>query len=180
MTTPKKKTGKMKFNDIRDEWYAKAKTEIHTPEQLKAFAEEISAKVKSSGEAYNDSSNGAAALALAAMNMMAFMYGMTAFQMSWVMWQVIDQTLLSEHDCGMRLLNYDDMLYPQYEHRFGKTIDDDTWGRLQEKAAKLVEENKKSEFPACREVAAHWKSIADGNVPFGYTVTGKATKGDTK
>ena len=162
-----------KFNDIRDEWYKKAKTEIHTPEQLKAFAEEILDKVKSSSEAYNDSSNGTAALALAAMNMLAFIYGMTAFQMGWVMWQLIDQMVISEHDCGMRLLIYDDMLYPQYEDRFVKTIDADTWGKLREKAAKLVEENKKSEFPACREVADHWKSIANGKVPFGYKVLEK-------
>lgn len=175
LTTPKK-TGKMQYNDIRDEWYEKAKTEIQTPEQLKAFAEEISARIESSDEPYNDSSNGAAALALAAMNMTACMYGMTGFQMGWVMWQVIDQMLLSEHDCGMKLVNYNDMLYPQYEHRFGKTIDADTWGKLQEKAARLVGENKKSKFPACKGVADHWKSIADGKVPFGYTVAGKQRK----
>lgn len=162
----------MKYNDIIDEWYEKAKTEIQTPEQLKAFAEEISARVESSDEAYNDSSNGAAALVLAAVNMTACMYGMTQSQMGWVMRQVICQTLLSEHDCGMRLLNYSDILYPQYEDRFSREINADTWVKLREKAAKLVEENKKSKLPACKEVADHWKSIVDGKVPFGYTVHG--------
>ena len=66
-----------KFNDIRDEWYKKAKNDIHTPEQLKEFADEICEYVNNNKEMYNDSSNGAAAISLAAMHMLAFIYGMT-------------------------------------------------------------------------------------------------------
>lgn len=161
-----------KFNDIRDEWYKRAKTEIQTPEQLKAFAEEISSMVESRDELYNDSSYGAAALALAAMNMMTHMYNMTQSQMVWVMRQTICQTLLSEHDCGIKLLNYGDMLYPQYEDRFSCEINADTFAKLREKAIDLVNENEKSKFPACNDVVDHWKSIVDGKVPFGYTVSG--------
>ena len=164
-----------KFNDIRDEWYKKAKNDIHTPEQLKEFADEICEYVNNSKEMYNDSSNGAAAISLAAMHMMAFIYGMTSFQMGWVMWQLIDQMVIGEHDCGMKLVNYNDMLYPQYEDHFMKTLPKDVWERLQQKAKDdLKKDDAASEvYKMCHRVREHIQSIAYGNPPFGYKVLDK-------
>lgn len=64
------------------------------------------------------------------------------------------------------------MLYPQYEYKFtGRTISSDTWAALQKSAKENLEEDEKNEnYRAHPRVIAHWKSIADGKVPFGYTV----------
>jgi hypothetical protein len=65
------------------------------------------------------------------------------------------------------MINYDDMLYPQYEHKFEKTISSDIWKLLQEEAQRKLEED--SEY-ANLDVINHWKSIVDGVVPFGYKI----------
>ncbi len=70
-------------------------------------------------------------------------------------------------ETGLKLIDYDEMLYPQNGFKFEKTISSDTWERLQETAKRLL-----GERGICAEldVFSHWKSIADGKVPFGYTV----------
>lgn len=93
--------------------------------------------------------------------------GITGFQAGFVMWDFIRQMNYRSNECGMKLLDYDDMLYPQYAYKFEKTIAPDTWKALQEAAEKKIEQD--SEI-ASQRVIEHWKSIADGNVPFGYQV----------
>ena len=95
--------------------------------------------------------------------------GITGFQAGFVMWEFIRPWMFSNNECGMRLIDYDDMLYPQYEDKFvGRTISSDTWAALQKKANENLD--KKGKLGAHPLVIAHWKSIADGKVPFGYTV----------
>ena len=65
----------------------------------------------------------------------------------------------------MRLVNYDDMLYPQYDHKFAKVLDHGMWAYLQKAAAE-----KLAQHHGAPEVQAHWQSIVDGVVPFGYRV----------
>ena len=98
--------------------------------------------------------------------------GITSFQAGFAMWEFIRQWMFSNNECGLRLIDYDDMLYPQYEYKFvGRTISSNTWAALQNTAKKKLEEDEKNEaYRAHPLVIAHWKSIADGKVPFGYTV----------
>ena len=80
--------------------------------------------------------------------------------------------LKDEHDnqCNERsekrnVLEY--MLYPQYESKFDKIIDLESWDWLQSVAKKKLD----NESDECSEtVKAHLKSIVDGNAPFGYKV----------
>ncbi len=59
------------------------------------------------------------------------------------------------------------MLYPQYESKFDKIIDAESWDWLQGVARKKLD----NESDECSEsVKAHLKSIVDGNAPFGYKV----------
>ena len=68
----------------------------------------------------------------------------------------------------MRLIDYDQMLYPQYDYKFiNREIDAYTWKKLQEKASNLLAEKDTFVHP---DVRKHWQSICDGGVPFGYTV----------
>lgn len=90
----------------------------------------------------------------------------TGFQASFVMWRFIENWMHKGESCGLRLVDYDDMLYPQYEYKFNdKTINSQTWKEMQRKAQELLNEGRGVE-----EVKAHWRSIVDGVVPFGYTV----------
>lgn len=67
----------------------------------------------------------------------------------------------------MRMVRYANMLYPQYDHDFAKTIAPSTWEWLQEKAkANLAEHDEH----ASGNVIDHWRAIARGKVPFGYKV----------
>ncbi len=92
--------------------------------------------------------------------------GITGFQAGFVMWLFIQKWL---HEEGpLALVRYSNMLYPQYEDRFEKTISKGTWEWLQAEAKKYLAEHAEN-FPH-PNVMAHWQSIVDGVVPFGFTV----------
>ena len=82
------------------------------------------------------------------------------------MWDFIKDWSFSGNKCGLRIVDYDNMLYPQYDDKFEKTISASIWESLQKEAA----ENLKDRPTAHPTVIAHWQSIVDGKVPFGYTV----------
>lgn len=62
-------------------------------------------------------------------------------------------------------IDYENMLYPQYEEMFDKTIPEKVWFKLKEEAQRLLDVGTGSE-----EIKEHWRSIRDGKVPFGYSV----------
>ena len=90
--------------------------------------------------------------------------GITGFQASCIMWGFIRNWM--NYKEPLKLLNYGNMLFPQYEDKFEKTINSNTWQWLQEEAKKKIE-TKESASP---NVIKHWKSIVDGKIPFGYTI----------
>jgi hypothetical protein len=92
--------------------------------------------------------------------------GITGFQASCVMWELVP--LLTMKKPPMRLISYNDMLYPQYEDKFQKTIDPSTWEHLQTEAHKIL--SKDQPVPIAETVQTHLQTIVDGQVPFGYTV----------
>ena len=65
------------------------------------------------------------------------------------------------------MIDYDNLLYPQYEDKFlDKTISKKLWETLQQEAQKALDEHDL----VCFEVYAHWQNIVDGLVPFGLSV----------
>ena len=94
-------------------------------------------------------------------------FGITGFQAEFVMWDFIRGWDFMSNQCGLRIIDYDNMLYPQYKYKFEKTICVDTWEALQKRAKELLMEREDAAHPV---VIKHWKSIVDGNVPFGYEV----------
>lgn len=95
-------------------------------------------------------------------------FGITGFQASCTMWDFIKDWMFTSNRCGLKIVDYDEMLFPQYEHKFEKTINEDTWERLQ-KEAKYLLEHEVDEFTS-DHVIEHWKSIVNGEIPFGYKV----------
>lgn len=95
--------------------------------------------------------------------------GITGFQAGFVMWDFIRNWNYTNNKCGMRIVDYDDMLYPQYDYKFEKVISQDTWEVLQKEAKERLETIPNAHV----RVKEHWQSIVDGKVPFGYEVKGE-------
>lgn len=94
--------------------------------------------------------------------------GITGFQASLVMWEFITHWNHEHNRTGMKLVDYDHMLFPQYRNEFTRhVISKETWEALQKEARRLARDD--SEY-ASANVMGHWRSIADGVVPFGYDV----------
>jgi hypothetical protein len=92
--------------------------------------------------------------------------GITGFQAEAIMWEFI-RGWLDIKDKPMRLIRYEEMLYPQYDYHFDRCITQDTWKWLQKETSKLLSEKYKLANPLVLE---HWKHISQGKVPFGYKV----------
>ncbi len=101
-------------------------------------------------------------------NYLSHKMGITRYQASFAMWDFIMGYVKTNNKCGMKLVDYDDMLYPQYDYKYAKTISSHTWEQIQKEAKEMLAKDKAFAHPAVRE---HWKSIVEGNVPFGYVVS---------
>ena len=98
--------------------------------------------------------------------------GTTGFQSGFVMWRFIQHW--TGREGPLRLVNYENMLYPQYDHEFERTIPPATFKWLQEQAQAKLDKAAlaaKGDSPAPR-VVQHWQSIVKGKVPFGYKLSG--------
>lgn len=113
---------------------------------------------------YGEAPRAMAQAALATTWYFAKEFGITGFQASFVMWDFIRDWMYSGNECGMKIVDYDNMLYPQYDHKFDKVISKDVFMNLQKIAKERLEEHD----PVHPAVKAHWESIVAGNVPFGY------------
>lgn len=97
-------------------------------------------------------------------------FGITGFQAGFVMWDFIGDWMYRNNKCGLKIVNYDNMLYPQYKDHFEKTISQDVFDAVQKEAWNQYNDNKSDAHP---DVVKHWESIIHGHVPFGYIVKGK-------
>ena len=150
--------------NLQDEWHKKAKS--MKPEDLPEFFRHLTEDYHHD---YGTVCHAMAAIGLAAM--WAFNKsegargGITGFQAGCVMWEVIRHMNYEDNKCGLRLLNMDDLLYPQYEHKFC-SISSDTWEAVKKEAQKRLS----GRGAAHPDVVAHWESIVNGKVPFGLKI----------
>ena len=141
----------------------KERKDIKSFDDLVAFLQRVKDNCNTG---YGTAPRAIAQAALATAWFLSSDFGITGFQAGCVMWDFIRDWQYSHNECGMKIVDYDEMLYPQYDYHFEKTIRRDTFETLQEAAKKRLEE---SEY-AHPDVIKHWKSIVDGNVPFGYVI----------
>ena len=144
------------------EWFEMARS-ITTAHSLSIFIEHV---LKDYIHDYGTVCHAVSACAVAAASYAAHVQGITGFQAGFVMWDFISAWNHKNNKCGMKLIDYDNMLYPQYDAVFEKTISQETMNTLMEEARKNLEERP----DAHPDVVAHWKQIADGHPPFGYQV----------
>lgn len=147
---------------LEKEWFEQA-SEIKTLDQLTDFVNHV---INDYDHDYGTACHALGAAAVAAAWYGAYVEGITSFQAGFVMWDFIRHWTKTTNECGMKLVDYDDFLYPQYQYKFEKTISKNIWEHIQEQAKNNLESN---EF-ACQEVRNHWMNIASGIVPFGYKV----------
>lgn len=150
--------------EIRNELQEKRKN-IKTFEDLTAFLKDVKENYNCG---YGEAPRAMAQASLAVAWYLAKEFGITGFQAGFVMWDFIRDWNYSSNETGLRIVDFDDMLYPQYEHKFQKTISSYTWHSIQKEAKKRLEERGSYVHP---DVEQHWKSIVDGVIPFGYTIS---------
>lgn len=150
--------------ELRDD-LTKKRQEIETFEDLTGFLKYVEENCNCG---YGEAPRAMAQASLAVAWYLAKEFGITGFQAGCVMWDFVRGWTYTHNQTTLRMINYDDMLYPQYWYRFEKTITPSTWEAIQAAAKKKLEEPR--EYPAHPDVQAHWESIVAGNVPFGYSV----------
>lgn len=125
---------------LQKEWYERAKS--MRPEDFPEFFRELTEDYEHD---YGTVCHAMAAIGLAAVR--AFERsegargGITGFQAGRVMWEVIRHMNYEDNKCGLRLLDMDNLLYPQYEYKF-HSIDRDTWKAVQKEAENMISESK--------------------------------------
>ena len=97
--------------------------------------------------------------------------GITGFQANEIMWDFMRQWMYSGNKCGMKIVDYDTMLYPQYRYKYEKTISSYTWKSIQKEAKKNLDDYHSGTRVVAQPVLDHWRSIVDGEIPFGYTIS---------
>jgi hypothetical protein len=149
--------------DIIEKWFVYAK-EIDNHDELVDFLKALMTKYNHDYGTVIHAMTAGAIATIHVMNEDKYQGGITGFQASCMMWEFMKR--FNHIDGPARLLQFDKMLYPQYEHDFEKIISKESWEWLQEKA----KENLFCRDGAHPAVAAHWQTIVDGVVPFGYKI----------
>lgn len=145
---------------IHKQWYEDAK-EIDTPEKLLAFVNRLQDSYKHD---YGTICHAIAAAMKA--TMVCFnkgpQGGITGFQAGAIQWGVLRAMGIIDFSCGVRIISYRDLLYPQYLNKFQKhRISKDNHNALIEKANKGL----RSQAGAHPDVATHWEKIVSGWLP---------------
>lgn len=149
--------------EMRDKLREK-RNNIESFEDLTAFLKDVEVNCNCG---YGEAPRAMAQACLAVAYYLSDKFGITGFQAGFVMWDFIRDWNYRHNKCGLRLVDYDNMLYPQYDYKFEKAIDRDTWNALQKQALENLEKDSEYIHP---DVLEHWQSIVDGVVPFGYKV----------
>ena len=147
---------------LEKEWFEQAR-KVKTVEELTAFVNHL---LNDYNHDYGTVCHAIGACASAAAWLGAEIEGITGYQAGFIMWDFILNWTKWGNKCGLKIVDYDDFLYPQYENKYDKTISRESWKKIQEQAKKRLEENPY----AAENVIWHWKNIAAGVIPFGYRV----------
>lgn len=148
---------------LEKEWYEEADRQTR-----KSLPDFISKMMDGYRHDYGTACHAIAACTLATLNAMSDEIGITGFQYSLIKLLVLRYAFYPCNETALKVVNYDDMLYPQSQHKFEKVISKETFDSLQKQARKKLQEH--NPHAVAREVWDHWVNIVCGIPPFGYTV----------
>lgn len=155
--------------DIIDGWYVEAKTQ--TLDTINAFIAKLATEYSHDYGTICHAITAAGYAAMCAVDHSP-QGGITGFQAGAIQWEIIRAWgVFGQKGDPLRIVNYENMLYPQYEDKFASTISPSTAEWLKEHATKKLQDPANA--TAHPDVIEHWKSVAGGVVPFGYTVEAK-------
>lgn len=120
---------------LEKKWFEEAKN-IKSIEELSKFVDKM---LNSYQHDYGTMCHAIAACSVACAWLGAEVEGITSFQAGFVMWDFIRNWMYESNACGLRLIDYDDFLFPQYGYKFDKVISEETWSSIQKKAKKISE-----------------------------------------
>lgn len=159
--------GTEETSNIIDSWFKDA-TKV-TPNTIGSFVKSLLVNYEHD---YGTICHAVAAAAIAAswaINSDKGSGGITGFQAGEIMWIYIKRWLYKEGP--LQLVDFEQMLYPQYEHTFNKTIDSSIADWLKKSAEDKLKSDNDKKCKARPEVRSHWERMARGWIPFGYTIT---------
>lgn len=84
--------------------------------------------------------------------------GITGFQAGFCMCDIVRQWNFKNNKCGMKILDYDNLLYPQYSDKFF-TISKDTWSAVQKEASERIRHNTDNHETYLKEMELYEKAL---------------------
>lgn len=153
-------------NHFEDQWFMQAETQT-----LETLPEFINHLMNDYEHDYGTIVKATAAAMIATFNAcdQSEQGGFTGSQAGFIPWFMMDK-FWGESNVGRRVIDFEQMLYPQYEYQFEKTMSPKFWNKLQEIAKEKMKEPVSNFHPVVRE---HISKIAAGQIPFGYTIKDK-------
>ena len=146
----------------QNKWYDKARSVTRTT--LKSFIDRI---VDGYEHDYGTIAHAISAVGLASMLSVVKEHPISAPQANFIMWNFIHKWMYPQNKCGLVLLDYDRLLFPQSKELFDKVLSPEVFETLQKEAKDLLEARGDNIHP---EVAEHLQSIIDGKPPFGFKI----------
>lgn len=93
--------------------------------------------------------------------------GITGFQAGCIMWGFIREWMYPNNKLGLRIQDYDNLLYPQYEKSF-TTLE--LTADQHQKLVETAKQNLLSDRSAADTVIAYWEKLSKGYLPDGISV----------
>lgn len=155
------------YKAIKSEWFAKAK-QITSADELQKFADHLFEDYEHD---YGTSLMAVSALVTAAAWYGTNVMGLTALQATFIKWNFMANFEFQNNKCGLKLMDFDNMLYPWFDYKFDNVIPEERFKKLQEQAKLKMDSTDKDSVN--EEVWNHWESIVNGQVPFGWRLEEK-------
>lgn len=152
---------------IHKEWMARAK-KIQNSQELKDFIDELNKKYSHD---YGTICHFIAAAAVGAANAVQHgpQGGITGFQAGCIMWSIIDGWGVWGSG-PKQVIEWENLLYPQYDYKMPRSVTRRTFDHLQKKAKEGLNREQDRKGTMSAKVLERWTLVAEGRLPPGMEV----------
>ena len=143
---------------VQDEWYKEAKS--MTLDKLPDFLNKL---MNDYGHDYGTICHAFASGAIATVRAMDHSEhgGITGFQAGAIMWEFIRNWNYNHNKTGLKIIDFDKFLYPQYSDYFQKTISPEAWVAIQKEAAVQLKEADEAHEKYLKDMAQYKIDITE-------------------
>ncbi len=143
-----------------DQYYERSDEDLNT----------LEARFLEMEHTYDSACHATAAMALHAARRMASRLGLSGFQAGFVDLQFVSHWRFDDEDVPFGIMDFSQLLYPQYDDDAPRRISKATFERLRELARERLNEAPKGLKFASERVLERWRLIAGGNLPICTTI----------